>query len=453
MINLKQTDNLEKWLNILLTERISSLIKIKLVHDDQIFWELSFKQYSKKIKIIFNEKLYKIGYQKDLECPIIKIKNSLFRSQFTHLPAPGSNLTNHQIFINNKNSFTINYDILGLSYWMLNRCEEINSEAKFFDSHGRFKSNYSHSVINNYHIRPIVDEWFIFLSEAISFNFPEIKIKKTKFKISPTIDVDNPRRFSLLFKKRILYNYIRSFLNDISFRNLINLFSTFLNHNVKDPYDSFDWLLQVNKSLNLKTDFYFMVEQENWRYDTGYKIENPIIKNLIKKISLDGNKIFLHPSYNSINKSKGIYFELKKLKNLCSKLSIKQNKWGARMHYLRFIFPETAYQYIEAGIKFDSSLFFDDAPGFRCGTCKEYKLFDPLKNKILNLVERPIIFMDDSFITNTTVDDEIFFESIQKMFFFKNKCKNVGGNFTFIWHNCKLNNKKLKEFYIKTINN
>ena len=44
------------------------------------------------------------------------------------------------------------------------------------------------------------------------------------------------------------------------------------------------------------------------------------------------------------------------------KLSIKQNIWGARMHYLRFIFPETAYQYIEAGIKFDSSLFFDDAP-------------------------------------------------------------------------------------------
>ena len=453
MVYLGDSYQLEKWFNHLVKERISPEIEINLVKDFSIHWVLSHPKYEKKIRIFLNNKLYKIGYQKDLEFALIKIKNNFFRSEFEILPAPGSKKVNGNLLNNDDEFFTINYDIFGLAFWMLNRCEEINPDKRLLDKHGRFKSVYSHSIINDYHLRPIVDEWFLFLSEVIKFNFPKLKIKKTIFKIFPTIDIDNPRKYSLLFKKRILLNYFRSFFQDISFSNLRYLFSFIKNNNNNDPYDNFDWILKENKNFGLKADFFFMVNHFNWRYDTGYDIENSQIKDLIKKIYLYGNSIYLHPSYNTINKHSSLLFQIKKLKSLCKNLSIFQQKWSARMHYLRFIFPQTAYQYIEAEIKYDSSLYFTDAPGFRCGTCKEYNFFDPINNKMLDLIERPLIYMDTSYLPTNGENKEDLSECIEKINYLKSQCRKVGGNFTFLWHNCQLQDSYKKDLYINTIEN
>ena len=169
MINFKDTEQLEKWVSILIKNRISQEVDIYLENERKIKWVLSSRKYDKKIKIILDKNLYKVGYQKNLQCPSIKLKNIFFSSKFEYLPAPGSTKYLDKILCDNKHFFTIKYDIIGLAFWMLNRCEEINSEKIFFDKHRRFKSCYSHSVKNNYHMRPIVDEWFIFLREVIKY--------------------------------------------------------------------------------------------------------------------------------------------------------------------------------------------------------------------------------------------------------------------------------------------
>ncbi|SPP31945.1 hypothetical protein ARAF_1613 [Arsenophonus endosymbiont of Aleurodicus floccissimus] len=56
----------------------------------------------------------------------------------------------------------IHYDILGLTYWMLNRIEEIGRID--LDRHGRFPAINCHAYKNNYLERPIVDQWLYILS-------------------------------------------------------------------------------------------------------------------------------------------------------------------------------------------------------------------------------------------------------------------------------------------------
>jgi len=451
MIDLKDCNQLKEWLNKLVKERISSEIDINLIYDKEIYWQLTSLKYDKRIKIILNKKLYKVGYQNNIKCSYLNIKNNFFESQFDYLPAPASEELIGELLKQKCNFFTINYDILGLSFWMLNRCEEIYPKKKLLDKYERFNGRYAHSIINDYHLRPIVDEWFLFLCEVITYYFPEVKIIKTKFRILPSIDIDNPRKFSLLYKRRIIFNYLKTFFKDISFGNLKYLLLIITKRIKEDPYDSFEWILNQNKSMNIQAEYYFMVNHDNWRHDTGYDINHPFMRNLLKKIHLEGNIIGLHPSYDSIKSNNSISYQFQKIRNLCSELSINQEIWCARMHYLRFIFPETAYQYEEAGIKYDSSLYFDDNPGFRCGTCKPYNLFDPINNKILDLIERPVIFMDDSLISHQPDNSEGLYEYINKIDFLKNQCKNVSGDFIFIWHNCKLTKEYMKLIYSRTL--
>ena len=90
----------------------------------------------------------------------------------------------------------------------MNRSEEISLESQYYDIHNRFDYRFSHAYKFGYLSRPIIDEWLKFLSQLIKFNYPSTKIKKFKFRISPTHDVDNPRKYSLISKKRIIKKFL-----------------------------------------------------------------------------------------------------------------------------------------------------------------------------------------------------------------------------------------------------
>ena len=51
----------------------------------------------------------------------------------------------------------VHYDIIGLTYWMLARVEEIGRTD--LDNHQRFPATSSHAYKYGYIDRPVVDEW------------------------------------------------------------------------------------------------------------------------------------------------------------------------------------------------------------------------------------------------------------------------------------------------------
>src|SRR5690606_20914238 len=110
------------------------------------------------------------------------------------LKAPSTKALPSTLINFNEKGAEINYDILGLTFWMLNRLEEIHRTD--LDNHERFPAINSHAYKYDYLERPIVDEWLDILQQVIQRVWPNLKLKKHQFSIKVSHDVDVPSRFA-----------------------------------------------------------------------------------------------------------------------------------------------------------------------------------------------------------------------------------------------------------------
>ena len=83
-----------------------------------------------------------------------------------------------------------------------------------------------------------------------------------------------------------------------------------------------------------------------------------------------------------------------------------------------------------------------DRPGFRCGTCHEYPAFDPVAQESLPLRIRPLVVMECSVIDSFYLGLGLTEAAQEKMQMLKERCRQVSGIFTFLWHNSSLNDNE-----------
>src|SRR5690554_3278645 len=81
------------------------------------------------------------------------------------IPAPSETALQLPLIELSEQGATVYYDILGLTYWMLTRLEEVGRTD--LDNHQRFPATSSHAYQNGYLERPIVDEWLMILGQVI----------------------------------------------------------------------------------------------------------------------------------------------------------------------------------------------------------------------------------------------------------------------------------------------
>ena len=95
---------------------------------------------------------------------------------------------------------------------------------------------------------------------------------------------------------------------------------------------------------------------------------------------------------------------------------------------------------------FDSTLGYADRPGFRCGICYEFNVFNILTREKLNLKEKPLIVMECSLFEdrylNLSYDD-----SYNKVISLMNTVKKYNGEFVLLWHNDRLANNEQRNLY------
>jgi len=442
----KLTTNTLIWLQTLLNERYGHLFHLYYLNSSTLVLCLPNSEQS----IIFDN-LQSIFYcsQSDFACQQWRPSAENFTAPVDDLiPAPSATKLMNPLIEFNEKGVTIHYDILGLTYWMLNRLEEI--ESNDLDNHQRFPATKSHAFRHGYLERPVIDEWLIILAQVIERVWPQLVLKQHTFSIKVSHDVDRP---SYAFTPwlsigRIMVNEL---IKDYKIRTLVTTpylkLTTRKQLHSTDPYNTFDWLMDMSEANNLQSAFYFICGRTDAKRDANYELEYTVIRQLMRRIHNRGHEIGLHPSYGTYQHPVLIKSEAERLKKICTEENIVQSFWGGRMHYLRWGHPTTLQAWNDAGMDYDSTLGYADSPGFRCGTCFEYPAFNPITQQQLAIRIRPLIVMEGTIIESAYLGLGVGDRALNRILKLKDICYRVHGCFLLLWHNSSLVSNELKEMY------
>jgi hypothetical protein len=248
-------------------------------------------------------------------------------------------------------------DIFGSAFFMLTRYEEIVKPDR--DEHDRFPAQASLAYKEGFLERPIIDEYVEVLWAILKKLWPAMVRKERRFQIKVSHDVDRPSRYQFGSKKK----FLRSIGGDIIKRgDIINAAraplirwgkSTSLHNG--DPYNTFEWIMDVVEEHGLISAFYFICGHTSPIFDSNYEIEHAAIRSLMRRINERGHEIGLHPSYNTYQDPDAISIEANRLRRICDEEGIKQDHWGGRMHYLRWETPTTLRGWDQAKMTYDST--------------------------------------------------------------------------------------------------
>ena len=439
------------WLQRLLQERLHSDLHLQLNANEGL-WELSSSGNASTISLALIPSLYRLGSQPDLPCSQWSPASEAFSALAPQLPAPGLAALPQPMVQATPAGFHLHYDIIGLTYWMLARCEEVDPPLALLDNHQRFPATASHSFRHGYLERPIVDEWIGILRQVIARLWPRLPLVKPLFQVVVSHDVDAPSAYAFGRKR----NLARAMAADLLKRRdlakavsapWIRLKSKHHLH-PRDPFNTFDWLMDTSEAAGIRSAFYFICGRTNPSLDAQYEPEHPAIRHLMRRIHQRGHEIGLHPSYDTCSHPERIAREGQRLQRICKEEGIEQSQWGGRMHYLRWRWPTTAYGWEKAGFSYDSTLGYADRPGFRCGTCHPYPMFDPVAQRPLRLIQRPLIAMECSVISSRYLGLGYGKEAFALFQLLKGRCHAVEGQFTLLWHNSHLTTEEDRQLYL-----
>lgn len=333
-------------------------------------------------------------------------------------------------------------DVFASSFFMLTRWEEYVNKNR--DNHNRFPAYESLAYKQGFLDRPVVNEYVEMLWNMLKFFGISQERKKREFNLVLTHDVDR------VFKYTSFLNKVREIIGDIvkrknlvlAYKNILRQIKVNLNLE-KDPYDTFDYLMDVSEKNNTKS-YFFLHSSSASKYDIN---NDKFLKEIADKIIKRGHFLGYHPSYNAYNNEEIFKKDKEKIENIIN----QKLKYG-RGHYLRFEVPITWQIWENNNMEWDSTLSYADKEGFRCGVCYPFSVFNILSRKKLRLKERPLIVMDGSFIDyQFDITPQKMEKKIHNLI---NAVKKYNGEFVFLWHNNSFNHGiwlKFQHIYEKVI--
>lgn len=309
----------------------------------------------------------------------------------------------------------------GKCFYWLSRYEEYIAKPEQFDKHNRFLgSDLDYS-------KPIVDEICIKIQQKIKTKFPEIYFKQRIFKQINTHDVDYAWRY-LNHSPKIKYGSILKKLVKGDFKEILNQIKV-LNHQVKDPYDTFDYLKDLAEKHQIETIFFWLLGDYS-TFDKNHHWKNKAQKDLINNISTWA-KIGIHPSYLTNIEEKKLKTEINRLEKI-----INQPIKKSRQHFIKLNFPNTYQQLLINEISEDYTMGFPHQLGFRAGTSTPFKWFDLPTNQQKLLTIYPFVAMDVTMKNYLNFSPQQAIDEIKRL---KRTIKDVNGTFITLFHQSNLN--------------
>lgn len=435
------------WLQGVLRERLTDALALDL--DDDGRWSLRIDGADRGLTLgPLRPELYCPGSSPG--CASWPAAEEGWRTALdARLPAPGDMPLPAPLVTTSGDGLHFGYDLPGLVFWALARVEEIGrTEA---DLYGRFPAEASHAVRHRHLERPIVDEWLVVLGQVMERLWPGLALKRPAFRVRPTHDVDEPSRYAF----RTAGGLLKAMAGDILRRNApadalrawrIRRASAAGLH-PRDPYNTFDWIMERSERHGLRSAFYFLCGRSDASRDADYDPGHAAMRSLMRRIHRRGHEIGLHPSYRAVERPDLLAREAAVLRRIAAEEGIAQPEWGGRMHYLRWSTPGTLHAWADAGMSYDSTLGYGAGPGFRCGTCFDYPAFDAAASATVPLRLRPLVAMESSVIDPRYMGLGLGEAALQRFLAVKRACRAVGGQFTLLWHNSELGTPSARRLY------
>ena len=333
------------------------------------------------------------------------------------------------VFYGTHPKYEIPFDLFAASFYLISRYEEYLPHIK--DNHLRFSPQQSLAFQKNFLHRPVVNIWAMELRNVLHKLFPELNFTEPTYRFIPTFDIDS----AYAYREKGLVRQTGSFAKD-----LLNLNFQKIGERIKvlsgletDPYDTYDWQLEISRKHHVRHLYFFLVGDYG-EYDKNIPLEGSrTFQALIKSIA-DYADVGIHPSYASNSNKKQLHKEIRRLSKV-----LKREIVRSRQHFLKVSFPETYRNLIEFDITEDYSLGYASEIGFRASICTPFPFYDLDLDMPTRLILFPFAMMDGTMKDYMKLTPR---QSVSRAKALIDEVKAVNGTLITLWHNQSVNDKE-----------
>jgi hypothetical protein len=330
-----------------------------------------------------------------------------------------------------------NVDWVAVCFWYLNNVAERVYEKRRGPIHSysyRLKDwderFWQHAWVNR--IALFIRRWIAHVSQH---NEIELFGPVPQAQIILTHDVDAIRKtLAIRFKQAVFnaVNAIRYLQKGKLGLSVVKAKKAFVFLISQDDYWCFDKIMRLEDQLGMKSTFNFYGGKPGYKrnlkeqlFDPAYDIHAKKLSEQIIRMYATGWEIGLHQSFDAWEDEHRMKEEKSNLEKVVGAPIV-----SCRQHWLRFSFSSTWKVQQDLGIKKDTTLGFNDRPGFRNSAAVAFKPWEYVDG-VMQIESIPMVLMDSHLYDYQYYSDE---NRKRHLNHWLNEIKFVGGQASVVWH-------------------
>jgi hypothetical protein len=348
-------------------------------------------------------------------------------------------------------------DLPASALFTLCRVEE--TRQRHLDAHSRFTASMSVAGRDGFLDRPVVDEWGLAFAQAIEALVPRWRPKPRRLRAKVSHDIDEVGLPASLWQMRrasdaehlartgwmILPFDLRHAIKlgveqRTPLRGAVQLLRT-LTPSQPSVLGLVKKVVSAVIRRGLDSAVYWKASRLG-PFDSGYDPRHERVREVIGCLQEHGIENGVHPGYRTFGCPQELEAEVQILRSV-----LGEQHLGGRQHYLRWR-PETWIDWENCGLAYDSTVGYADQIGFRAGTCIPYRPWLLSLNREARLLEIPLLVMDACLLDSLRLPIDRLLDVVSRLI---DKCRTVGGVFTFLWHNTTLRDELFTPTYDKIL--
>lgn len=257
------------------------------------------------------------------------------------------------------------FDLFAASFYLVSRYEEYLPFIP--DSFNRYEAENSLAYQYDFLNIPLINVWITQFEKLLKNKFQHLEITHRQYNYISTLDIDNAYKYKQKGVMRTIGGYLKA-LSTFNKTDIIDRTSVLLKK-VKDPFDSYEYQLQIKKKYNLDVIYFFLLGDYGVN-DKNHPSNNINFQKLIKHL-LDYSNGGIHPSFGSNTSIDQVKIELNRLTKIAHRDIL-----NSRQHFSMLKFPDTYFNLLELGVKNDFSMGYSNFNGFRASYCMPFYWYD-----------------------------------------------------------------------------